>query len=229
MYIYKNAKMILTGNRNIIDGLWDIQIPSQTNKNTNHPLASPTLQANAILKKKLPKHYLADYLHACAFSPTLPTFNKVIKNGQFLSWPSIEKINFNKFLTAQTATHLGHTDQERSNLQSTKLQQHIKDDFFPQQEDPKKKQFTVCSKLVPFSPKELSYRDLIGSFPFTSSRGNKYLYVMYDFDSDSILVHPLKSRQASEITTAWKTLHGRLTKMDKKSQTLSWMMNFQMI
>ena len=130
MYIYKYAKIILTGNRNINDGLLDVQIPSQTNQNTNQPLAFPNLQANAIIQKKLSKQYLADYLHACAFSSTLPTFNEAIKNGQFLSWPSIEKINFNKFLSDQTATHLGHMDQERSNLQSTKLQQHIKDDFF---------------------------------------------------------------------------------------------------
>ena len=64
---------------------------------------------------------------------------------------------------------------------------------------------------MPFSPKELSYCDLISSFPFTSSRGSKYLYVLYDFDSNAILVHPLKSRQASEITNVWKSLYERLT------------------
>ena len=94
---------------------------------------------NAIIQKSLPKRHLADYLHACAFSPTLPTFNKAIKNGQFLSWPSIENINFNKFLTDQTATHLGHMDQERANLQSTKLLQKINADFLPKQDTQNKK------------------------------------------------------------------------------------------
>ena len=33
---------------------------------------------------------------------------------------------------------------------------------------------------------------------------------MYDYDISSILVKPLKNRQAAEITNAWKTIHSRL-------------------
>ena len=67
-----------------------------------------------------------------------------------------------------------------------------------------------------FSPKELSYGDLTGSFPVTSSRGHKYLYVLYDFDSNAILVHPLKTRQAAEIANAWECLYARLTEYGHK-------------
>ena len=35
---------------------------------------------------------------------------------------------------------------------------------------------------------------------------------MYDYDTNAILVHPLKTRQAAEITSAWTKLHTRLTK-----------------
>ena len=212
MTIYKNAKVLLTGVRNPNDGLWDItiptlqEIPNQSNTtNYNH------LQANAIITKDIPKYHLANYLHACAFSPTLTTFQKAISNGHFITWPSIEKINFKKFLHDQTATHLGHLDQERSNLQSTKIPLDVKLDFFPEPDIPNKKQYVACSKIIPFTPKELSYGDLTGSFPYTSSRGNKYLYVMYDYDSNAILVHPLKTRQATEITAAWTALHQRIS------------------
>ena len=36
---------------------------------------------------------------------------------------------------------------------------------------------------------------LPGSFPFISSRGNNYIFIMYDFDYNSILSEPIKSRK----------------------------------
>ena len=35
---------------------------------------------------------------------------------------------------------------------------------------------------------------------------------MYDYNANAILVHPLKTRQAAEITAAWTQLHAQLTK-----------------
>ena len=68
------------------------------------------------------------------------------------------------------------------------------------------------SKFIPFTAKEIAYGDLTGAFPFTSTRGHKYIYLMYDYNANAILVQPLKTRQASEITAAWTNLHTRLTK-----------------
>ena len=66
---------------------------------------------------------LAQYLHACAFSPVISTFQKCINKGNFLSWPGIEKLNFNKLIKTTEATLKGHMDQERKGLRSTKLEQ----------------------------------------------------------------------------------------------------------
>ena len=38
------------------------------------------------------------------------------------------------------------------------------------------------------------YTDQTGRFPVTSSKGSKYLMVLYDYDSNAILSEPLKSR-----------------------------------
>ena len=76
MHIYKNAKIILLGQRNNIDGLWDIAIQNPSDK---------SLHAHAIIQRNLPKTHLAQYLHACAYSPALPTFKKAINNGQFIT------------------------------------------------------------------------------------------------------------------------------------------------
>ena len=45
-----------------------------------------------------------------------------------------------------------------------------------------------------------------------STRGNKYLYILYNFDSNAILVEPIKNQQAQSITQAWQRAHDRLTK-----------------
>ena len=64
--------------------------------------------------------------------------------------------------------------------------------------------------LIDFSPKHTAYGDLTGRFPYKSSRGNQYLLVIYDYDSNAILAEPLKSRSASEISKAWIKLHDKL-------------------
>jgi len=52
--------------------------------------------------------------------------------------------------------------------------------------------------------------DLTGQFPTTSSQGNSYILVVYDFDSNGILVAPLKNHQAEVILEAYKLVHTRL-------------------
>ena len=54
------------------------------------------------------------------------------------------------------------------------------------------------------------YSDQTGKFPAQSSRGYQYVVIMYDYDSNTILSKPLKSRQASELTAAWSSLHEKL-------------------
>jgi len=52
--------------------------------------------------------------------------------------------------------------------------------------------------------------DLTGRFPTMSSQGNSYILVVYDFDSNGILVAPLKNRQAEVILEAYKLIHTHL-------------------
>ena len=41
--------------------------------------------------------------------------------------------------------------------------------------------------------KGLVCSDLPGRFPFTSSKGNNYIFVLYDFDSNTIMAKAIKS------------------------------------
>ena len=84
---------------------------------------------NFIIRKDKSKTELAQYLHASAFSPAISTFQTSINKGNFISWPGIQDLNFKKLIGTPEATLLGHLDQERKNLQSTKAD--VMEDYFP--------------------------------------------------------------------------------------------------
>ena len=81
--VFKNNKNVLSGTRNTRDGLWDV--PLQQNE--------IELQANMIIRKDQTKTELANYLHACAFSPALSTLQQAKHQGHLLTWPGINEIN----------------------------------------------------------------------------------------------------------------------------------------
>ena len=49
-----------------------------------------------------------------------------------------------------------------------------------------------------------------GRFILLSSNGNKYMLVLYDYDSNAILVDPMKSRRTADILNSYKPFHARL-------------------
>ena len=100
----------MQGHRNPDDGLWEIPIK----KPFQH-------KALAIITRYKTKTELIQYLHGFCFSPTTCTFIRAIKNGNFLTWPGLNIPNITRFIPASIATALGHLDQERANMQSTKL------------------------------------------------------------------------------------------------------------
>ena len=51
------------------------------------------------------------------------------------------------------------------------------------------------------------YTDQTGRFPHASSRGSKYIMVLYDFDSNAILAEPLKTKTEREQLHATTKLH----------------------
>ena len=126
--------------------------------------------------------------------------NILTAHDKAATWPDIDKLNMKYLITDHTNIALGHLDQERKNVQSTKVTSDIS------------RTHNILTKIIPFFAKEISYGDLTGAFPYTSSCGHKYLYVMYNHDSNGILVAPLKNRNSATIVTAWKALFNEVTK-----------------
>ena len=208
MNIFKNNKLLLQGKRNKMDSLWDVPL-TPTIKNHEHYINSIVYTneehtINVMVHKKKSKLELAQYLHACAGSPVISTFQKVISNGNFITWPGIEKDNFKSLLKTTLATAKCYLDKERKNLQSTKQPTEINIDNFP---DKDKKAYERISCIIQFSEKETSYIDLKGKFPHKSPRGNQYLLLLHDFDENTILMEPFQSRIVSAIVKAWTKLN----------------------
>ena len=52
---------------------------------------------------------------------------------------------------------------------------------------------------------------MTGAFPVTSSRGNKYVLVVYAHGPNAIIPHPIKDRRAATLLTAYRSIVTYLT------------------
>ena len=66
--------------------------------------------------------------------------------------------------------------------------------------------FTVCK------PREEVHTDLTGRFPIPSQTGMQYLFVLCHYDSNAILLEPVRNRKAETLLAAYEKIHKRLTK-----------------
>ena len=135
--------------------------------------------------------------------------------GNFITWPGIESLNFQKLLGTTVASELGHLDQECKNLRSTKLPDSpcTEDPFtdaFPEQVATKS--YNCFCRIEKHDLQEKPYNDLTGKFLLKSTRGHQYLLIVYDYDSNAIMNHPLKSQNSEDICEAWEACHKKITR-----------------
>ncbi|GFH54654.1 hypothetical protein CTEN210_11130 [Chaetoceros tenuissimus] len=207
--ITKNGEILLTGDQNPIDSLWDIHLPLQQGK------------INAVISSNKTKTELAQFLHATCGFPVVSTFRTSISNGNFIGFPGIDSVSFTKHLPPSVPTAKGHLKQERQGLRSTKpVKIKLESDtecYFPAPIKEKTYERYACLSTIDKS--QTAYGDLTGRYPIQSSRGNEYVLIVYDYDSNAILQAPLKNHQAATIKEAWINLHDRLKSSAKPPKT----------
>jgi hypothetical protein len=130
--------------------------------------------------------------------------------------------NVKKYLPKSIPTALGHLDQKRKNIQSTKnkmnngtnpnTENHIADHT-----DEGQTTNQVFATVIDIGTGKI-YTNQTGKFPVLSSQGNKYIFVLYDYDSNAIMAEPIKSRTQGELTRAYKELFGQLEKRGLRPQ-----------
>jgi hypothetical protein len=168
---------------------------------------------------------LINYLHAACLSPVKSTWIKAIKYGFFSSWPGLNEHSAEKYLSKSTSTAKGHLNQQRQNARATK----IKDaQLLDSEGDPDhgiKTQY-ICAATIDAGQ---LYTDQTGRFPVVSSKGNKYIMILYDYDSNAILAKPIKDRTAPELLKVFqfmeqelvaRGLKPKLMKLDNKVSKL---------
>ena len=86
-----------------------------------------------------------------------------------------------------------------------------------------------AATIDPTQPTGNSFSDLTGRFPIQSNRGANYIFVLYDYDSNAILVRPPRNRSAHEIHRVFTSvhtylvtrgLHPRLHTLDNEASTI---------
>ena len=147
------------------------------------------------------------WMHAVCGYPVKSTWLKAIKAGNFIGWPLLNEKNVNKYYPETDETVKGHLNQSRKNVRSTKKTQE-----FEQANNVKalrgKKINDVYFKV--YEARETIFTDQTGQFPTRSQRGNKYIMVLVEIDSNAILVEPMKNRTDAEMIKTYDKIITRL-------------------
>jgi hypothetical protein len=100
-----------------------------------------------------------------------------------------------KYLSKSASTAKGHLNQQRQNARTTMIKDAQLLNSENEQDHGIKTQFihaaTIDSGQI--------YTDQTGRFPVVSSKGNKYIMILYDYDSNAILAQPIKDRTTPEL------------------------------
>ena len=166
---------------------------------------SPLLQANGILRLDQPKKELAVYHHAALSRPATSNLLRAIHNCHLLRFPVLTTTLITKHLPKSITNALDHQDQEAKNLRSTQAPvpniATVPLDIAPLSEA---RSHNICTTLISTTAILKSYSDQTGKFLTVSSHGNHYIFVFYNYDTNSNHATAIPNRQAASIRTAWE-------------------------
>ena len=188
--ITRNNYCILHRTR-LPNGLWSL------------PLHSPQPQPNALIPANM-QQVLVQWLHAAAFSPSISTFLDTVECIFFMTWPNLMPQIIRRHLRTPIATVKGHLDQQWQQQQKPTVNEP------PPSPLPTKSHSIYTAIIDPPPIHRASYSDLTGQFPIQSNRGANYIFILYEDESNSMLVRPLHNRSAHEIKHIFTSLYNYL-------------------
>jgi len=141
---------------------------------------------------------------------------KAIKKGFFTSWPGLTAAAVKKNFPESEETQKGHMRKMKSGICSTKREQTNSTTPQATEQQPRqtKKVKDIMVKLVDIQDelRQTVYTDQPGKFPTKSSKGNQYIMVIAELDSNAILFEPVRSKAAGDMVNAWQHTIDRLKK-----------------
>ena len=166
--IHRHNKQILQGHR-LPNSLWSL------------PLYSHQPQANALVPEQTQRD-LVQWLHAATFIPSISTFLEAAERNFFVTWPNLTHKVIRRYLQPSLATAKVHLSQQRQRRRKPLTEE------TPTAPIPTRTHTIYAATLDPKLPTGNSFSDLTGRFPIQSNRGANYIFMLYDYDSNAILV-----------------------------------------
>ena len=146
------------------------------------------------------------YHKTCCFLPT-SIWIDAINKGYFVGWPGLTADRVRKFCKQKEETAKGHMRQLPSNIRSTQK------DLMPlPQQKPKSNVRRIGT--IAFDETQMKNMigvDFMGRYPTVSRDGNKYILIMYDYDTNYIKDVPVNSRKAEAYLEAFETMFDELS------------------
>jgi hypothetical protein len=124
------------------------------------------------------------------------------KNGNFSSWPGLTENAVEKHLSKSAATTKGHLNQQWQNARTTKIKTTKAINQETDIDHGIKTQFIYAATIDAGQ----IYTDQTGRFPVLSSKGNKYIMILYDYDRNAILAQLIKDSTAPELLKAFQVM-----------------------
>ncbi len=159
-------------------------------------------QANSIYKLPSTKQAIK-WMHAVCGYPVKSTWLKAIKAGNYVGWPMLTERNVQKYYPKATETAKGHLNQTRKKVCSTKEKPAPLETCNTSRLHGKKVR-DVYTKT--YKVRKTIFSNQTGQFPTQLQRGNKYIMVIVEIDSNAILVEPMKSCKDAEMIRAYDAL-----------------------
>jgi hypothetical protein len=197
----------MKGNRDCATGLWRINL-YHTKPNCNIYQKQPQIHSSNNVYALHNTGAVVNYLHKAMFSCTKSALVYAVNKGHLVTWSGLMVETIKKHLKLTTATAMGHMNQKRQNIRSTKerLLEPENEDITP---------FVSVGKThlvftVVLDQGQL-YTDLTGSFPTLSRKGNNNLMICYSYDANYIRPMAMKSKSGAEWVKAFGVVFDEMT------------------
>jgi hypothetical protein len=128
------------------------------------------------------------------------------KNENFSSWPRLTEHAVEKLLSKSTSTTKVHSNQQRQIARTTKIKDAEVIFTEPDLDHGIKTHYVYAATIDAGQ----IYTDQTGRFPVVSSKDNKYIIILCDYDSNAILSQPIKYRTAPELSKAFQFMEQEL-------------------
>lgn len=207
-----NDTKILTGIHTASSRLWHVNMPNLSPSQDLQEFAKSTIGGATPAD-------LVNLAHGSLLSPVLLTLAMALKKGFLVNFPGLTLPLLRKHPPHSKYTVMGHLNQLRQNTQSTKptcptespedFLDSLFEDYFPLIIDLSNQPTEQCFVAIQQST-GMVFTDQPGKILQESLSGMNYIMILYNFDSNCILVEALKSRHTKAILEGYKVLHKRL-------------------